>query len=185
MLLGPTGIWACGSLAVVDAPVWLKMLPWLGLALILTSLVLIVRRVRRVAGQPMPTAHELVEQSRQVRGVRADLERIMVEIEQMAKRMGAQLDAKALRLEQLLAQAEAKIRRLDAGASAGPAAEGDSGTAADPPATVAGANAPEHDPFARSVYALADQGLDSLQIAQRLGEHAGKVELVLALRSVR
>jgi hypothetical protein len=40
------------------------------------------------------------------------------------------------------------------------------------------------DPLARQVYQLADTGLAPADIAQKIGEHVGKVELILALRSV-
>jgi hypothetical protein len=38
------------------------------------------------------------------------------------------------------------------------------------------------DTLAGQVYALADQGFSPVDIAQRLGQHTGKVELILALR---
>lgn len=39
------------------------------------------------------------------------------------------------------------------------------------------------DPLTREVYALADAGLAAAEIARRLEQHTGKVELILALRS--
>ena len=39
------------------------------------------------------------------------------------------------------------------------------------------------DPLARSVYQLADEGMEPTQIAQQLDEHIGKIELILALRA--
>jgi hypothetical protein len=38
------------------------------------------------------------------------------------------------------------------------------------------------DPVAEDVYRLADGGKSSVEIAKELGEHTGKVELILALR---
>jgi hypothetical protein len=38
------------------------------------------------------------------------------------------------------------------------------------------------DPVTRRVYGLADQGLTPVEIAGRLEEQVGKVELILALR---
>lgn len=40
------------------------------------------------------------------------------------------------------------------------------------------------DPVARSIYRLADQGASAMDIARKLNEHLGKVELILALRQV-
>ncbi|MCC7409546.1 MAG: hypothetical protein IT442_15890, partial [Phycisphaeraceae bacterium] len=46
-------------------------------------------------------------------------------------------------------------------------------------AATAGSDKPS---LSRSVYQLADQNLSAEQIARQLGEHVGKVELILALR---
>jgi hypothetical protein len=50
-----------------------------------------------------------------------------------------------------------------------------------PTASQAGANG-GLDPLASQVYQLADTGLSASDIAQSLGQHTGKVELILALR---
>jgi hypothetical protein len=42
--------------------------------------------------------------------------------------------------------------------------------------------AAEADPATQKIYGLADEGLDAVKIAQRLGEQVGKVQLILALR---
>jgi hypothetical protein len=42
---------------------------------------------------------------------------------------------------------------------------------------------PARDPLTQRVYDLADQGVSQLEIAQRLDEQIGKVELILALRA--
>lgn len=42
---------------------------------------------------------------------------------------------------------------------------------------------PAPDPLTQRVYDLADQGVSQLEIAQRLDEQIGKVELILALRA--
>lgn len=157
--------------------VWVRLLLLAGVLLVVTSLLVIVRRARM---QPDGlTAAERAERDRQVQGVQRDLERVMLEIEEMAKRLSAELDAKALRLERLLAEAEHKAQQLQSAHQ--PPGEDQLQTILAAPA----APSPlDDDPLTRSVCALADQGLTSLQIAQRLGEHAGKIELILALRSV-
>jgi hypothetical protein len=38
------------------------------------------------------------------------------------------------------------------------------------------------DPMAHEIYRLSDEGLPPVEIASRLGQHTGKVELILALR---
>lgn len=169
----------------------------LGLAMVTISLMMRARK-RRMRQEPPLTAREQVERMKQARGMRGDLEELMVEIEQLAKRFGAQLDAKTVQLEQMLRDAEAMVARLEelrrgttnAGAAEGaatsqaPGGEPESaGISEVGPALSTGAADDPADPMARSVYELADQGLDAAQIAQRLNEHVGKVELILALRN--
>lgn len=166
-------------------------------------------RKRSLKGPGFPTARENLERYRQKDAVRDDLERIMVDIEQLAKRLGAQLDAKAMQVEKLIDDADLRIAQLQQAmreqhqptsdaerralaapssnpvlnplpTSSAPAAAGPDAPAT-PPAAV-GPAARTGDPTA-SVHRLADQGLPASEIAQQLGEHVGKVELILALRS--
>ncbi len=148
----------------------------LGVLLVLVALMMRMRKRRkRVSNQATP--REQLESLRQQSGVRGDLERLMVEIEQLAKRLGAQLDAKTVQLEKTMREAEAVIARLEAAQHARP-------TDAPAPQTPAAHPTPgdEVDPFTREVCSLADQGMTAKDIAGRLEEHIGKVELVLALR---
>ena len=69
-------------------------------------------RKRSLKGPGFPTARENLERYRQKDAVRDDLERIMVDIEQLAKRLGAQLDAKALQVEKLIDDADLRIAQL-------------------------------------------------------------------------
>lgn len=81
--------------------------------LILITAFLFSRMSRRKRNAPsVLTPHEQLDRLRQVRGMRGDLEELMVEIEQMAKRMSAQLDAKAIRLEHLLEKADRRVEEL-------------------------------------------------------------------------
>jgi len=163
-----------------------------GILLITLSMLRFYKKRSANQKDPRTAANESIERNRQLRGVRHDLESLMVEIEEYAKRMGAQLDAKSVRLEKLLDEADQKLRAIEAqqgGATPPPAAspgnghdpgrepsEGDTGgeDRATPQAPV--------DPLTRSVHELADQGHDAHAIAQQLDEHVGKVELILALR---
>src|SRR5690606_30653650 len=101
------------------------------------------------------------------------LEDIMVDIEQMAKRLGAQLDNKAARVEALIDQADRRINELKqlhresnsrANTSDAVPAVGNANANAD--GTTA-RQAPD-DPLANSIYALADAGHDPIHIAQKL-----------------
>lgn len=157
----------------------------LGVVLI-TAYLLMRMRKRRAEGPTHVTGRERVEQYRQQDGVRNDMEGLMVDIEQMAKRLGAQLDAKAIRLEKLLDEADLRIAQLH---------QAEAERHANPPTAEAPAQpevsaepAPAEpaipaDPLAADVHRLADEGLAAPEIASRLDEHVGKVELILALRN--
>lgn len=166
----------------------------LGLVLVTVSLMMKLRK-RRKQSAAAPTSRERLEQMTQHRGLRGDLETLMVEIEQMARRLGAQLDAKAIRLEKLLDEADEKITRLGGDASAagharaavgceGAGGTGGNGSRGEAGSAVALQDQPPPDELTASVYRLADQGLEPAAIAERLSEHVGKVELILALRGV-
>jgi len=181
------------TLFLADRFVFSDLLLVAGVALVTTSLLMIYRKRRRRAAQ-RPTPHEQIEQMRQRRGVRGDLEDLMVEIEQLAKRMGAQLDAKSIQLEQVLREADQRIEQLSGlcrekqahdafedSHRSGLAPAG--GVGSDPPTgAVSTGGDPSEKAMVKAVYALADQGLTPADIANRLGELVGKVELILALR---
>lgn len=154
---------------------------FVGLALIVMWLMMrIIQRRKRGHAGPLPSASEQLERMRQARGIKGDMEQIMVEVEQLAKRLSAHLDAKAVHIEKLLEEADERIATLEKLAANGDAAANGTPSAAPspkpPPPQVA------EDPLARKVHQLADTGLDAHRIAAELGEHVGKVELILALR---
>ncbi len=168
-----------------------------GITMVITGLVWNYRKRRRTqAVTPTLTAKEHLERNHQMRGVRGDLEVLMVEIEQFSKRLSSHLDAKAAAMEMLLKRVDQRIEELKrltenghgqrSQESSDPYATGDESDArpanANATAGRAGDQLPE-DPLSRSVYQLADQGLDAYTIAQRLQEHVGKIELILALRT--
>lgn len=157
------------------------LLPVAG-AILLTMWMTIKLRKRRRNQLPDVTPTEQLERHRQARGMRGDLEEVMVEVEQLARRFGSQLDAKSVQLTKLIAEADERIARLESlEKGAGQRGDGPSPrqTAPDAPARP---GVPE-DELTRNVYRLADAGNSSLEIAQTLKEHVGKVELILALRN--
>jgi hypothetical protein len=117
------------------------------------------------------------------------------DLEEITERLAAEMDAKAARLEQLIAQADERLERLEAyGAGHAVAGEGAAarhgvhggGRRSGNGSTMAMASraitedAP--DPMSRQIYRLADEGLPSVEIARKLDQQVGSVELVLALR---
>lgn len=159
----------------------------LGLALILFVVVLHLRKKKYGPGGSL-SPHEKLQQIEQKKAVRDDLGQLMVEIQKMAQRVSEQveqMDAKLLRMEQLVQQADERIAQLEQlrGTGSGtPMAPSSNPAGPDPSKELLIHEQPE-DPLARSIYVLADQGVPADQIARRLNEHVGKVELILALRS--
>lgn len=161
-----------------------------GVALLLFLAVVNGRKhLRRRQQEPALTPHEKVERIKQTHGMKNDLRDMMVELEDLTRRFSAQLDAKAVRLERLIEEADARITQLErAGRSAGESANREAArvtTVAGKGAEAAsgdGTPAEPLDPLTRNVYELADAGHEPLAIAKQLDEHVGKVELILALR---
>ncbi|MFG0274837.1 MAG: hypothetical protein ACF8QF_07260 [Phycisphaerales bacterium] len=131
------------------------------------------RRLRRSAASP--DASERLEEIRTRQRGRDSLDGVMVDAEELARRLAAHLDNKAARLEILLDEANATIARLEQAAASGGTARRQIGADIAP-----SGSAP--DPIVRNIYRLADAGKAPLEIATELDEQVGKVELVLALR---
>ncbi|MEM6756848.1 MAG: hypothetical protein AAF586_06745 [Planctomycetota bacterium] len=171
--------------ATGDVPYIYLLIP--GLLLIIAWLFFSIRgRRKRNAADPSMSATDQIERNRQLRGMRGDLETIMVEIEQMAKRVGHQLDAKAVRLEHLLNQADLKIAQLQQLEQNGdttarqPAPDTDPHVSPTKPALPSADSPTNH--LHQRIYELADAGMPPDQIAHELDEMPGTVELILNLR---
>lgn len=117
-----------------------------------------------------------------------------------------QADQRMQRMEQLATRLESLLERAYAASPAPPApveirhaapapaafrreparsligGEGSGFFASTPPANAAIARAEPADPLSRRIYGLADEGLPPSEIAKKLEEQIGKVELILALR---
>ncbi|MEM1109340.1 MAG: hypothetical protein AAGH99_11710 [Planctomycetota bacterium] len=166
-----------------------------GVVLISAWMLMRIRK-RSVNGPDHPTAREHLERYKQQDGVRGDLEGLMVEIEQLAKRLGNQLDTKAMRIEKLIDEADLRIAQLQRALQ-----DQHSSTPGNAPVNVPGAASPEAiakqlsevvesplsteeqtEQLAADVARLADAGQTPEAIAKQLNEHVGKIELILALR---
>ncbi len=128
---------------------------------------------------------------------REALETLMVEVQELTRLCAAQMENRAARLEKLIREADERIARLQDLEDVHAPAPRPARTRADeahrfvqrggaPGAEPSpGSLLVEHDtdPLTRRVYTLADQGLTPVEIAGRLEEGVGKVELILALRT--
>lgn len=132
------------------------------------------------------------------RKVEQQMTELLVELEKMVRQMNAQLDTRAARLEELIRQADeriAELKSLEGGRSGGGGYIG-SHSASQPPLGFTGQmgrpgrveDIPEVpapipiDPRHAMVYRLADEGRSPVEIAREIGQPAGEVELILALR---
>lgn len=136
----------------------------------------VIRSLRRNAARrkrtPDSLPSERIEKIRSDASTRNMIEGYSCDAIELTQRLAAQLDNKAERLEQLVARAERAIAELAGNGPTGPRLVRQDD---DPlPNTV--------PPLHRRIYALADEGLDVLSIAQQLEQPQGQVELVLALR---
>ncbi len=126
--------------------------------------------------------------------VAKDIQELTAELEQLTHRLSSDIDQRATRLEALLRDADqriAELRRLhdetpaplaNARPTSSNATNPTDANAHSAPISATPASEIGDDPLSRSVYALADAGHNSIEIARRLKEHVGKVELILALR---
>lgn len=152
----------------------------LGIVSGLTIVYAVTRPFRRrkdpLARQPSSLAGQ--------RAVEREMSNLLVELSEMARQVSAQLDTRAAKLELLIKEADEKIASLkSAGADAGFASAGGARAALE--AMTLKRAEPEVDPRHAEIYALADQGRSSREIAQQLRRPDGEVELILALRETR
>lgn len=135
------------------------------------------RARKRAQSSEWDTPAERIEEIRgeAARRGRASAEMASADAEDLARRLSAVLDNKAARLEILLEEADRKIAALES------VRAGEGRVAAKSPEDVSNGRSFEpgdHDP----VHRLADEGVETVEIAQRLGRPVGEVELILALR---
>lgn len=142
-----------------------------GGALIVGSLFLmtLLRGRRRMS---MPASRERIESLREQRDLEEGLERVLIELQDMSRKNIAILDTKMRLLQQLIVDADARIRTLRGEAPA---------PAASPaPSSPGGAR----DELHQKVFDMADRGLDAHQIGRELSLERGEIELILGLRKV-
>ena len=151
-------------------------------------LYVVLRPLMRHKKDPFARPFQTTSLSQQ-RSVERQMETLLVELSEMSRKMTAQLDTRAAKLEALIQEADVKIATLQTAmqneaiapqrfAMKLPAMEKQREPARelDPE--------PERVPEQHSaVYRLADAGRSPGQIASELQRPSGEIELILALRS--
>lgn len=146
------------------------MLFSVGIMLILLGVWSSLRKKLRNPDRYPPPPAERIERLKQRHGAKASIESLMVDAEELTRRLAAHLDNKAERIEILLNESKQVLARLES------ATENAAGGHPSAPRVL-------EDPTTRSIYDLADKGCSPIEIAESLEEQVGKVELVLALRT--
>ena len=156
----------------------------LAAGVLLLTIVALMRYRKRLRNRshtdasPDQRMKRLAERQRSVES----LDGLMVQVQELTRECAAQIDNRAAKLEKLLREADEKIRHLERlqreSAPTARAAQWPSSGTKDSDIS----DAETSDPLTRQVLTLAEEGLEPLQIAQRLDEQVGKVSLILALR---
>ncbi|QQE10554.1 hypothetical protein JD969_13715 [Planctomycetota bacterium] len=177
----------------------------LAIILIIASLMMGIRK-RKMKASSHVTAQEHLDRLKNKHAVKNDLESLMVEIEELGKRLSHQIDAKTIAMERLLDEAELRIAQLNqlveqnqaimeqqqqVGAASVKKVDG----VAEAEQMVSGTDRDEIEatPMVSrqevvltdhaKIYQMADEGQSAQQIAAAMNEHIGKIELILALRN--
>ncbi|MBI2932455.1 MAG: hypothetical protein HYY16_12455 [Planctomycetes bacterium] len=137
----------------------------LGVVFVLAALLLLAARRSSSSGRPGLFAREEEEHARD------QLQRLLADIQELSREHVARLDTKIRMLQQLLAEADARIRELR-------------GLAAQPPMNPPAPTKPSN-PLHERVYALADAGKSIAEIGGETGLERGEVELILGLRKMQ
>lgn len=123
-----------------------------------------------------------------MRDVTHQVQALLVEMEETSRRASAQMDNRYRKLEQLLAEVDGKIAKLELlqrQLMGSPEQDAEGTFRRESPETVR-TDAPRNtanEDATRPVYQLADAGMGAKEIAQRLGKQPGEIELILALRT--
>ncbi|MEW6198934.1 MAG: hypothetical protein AB1601_09755 [Planctomycetota bacterium] len=183
-----------------------------GFFLLLAMLCLVMLSVAmlRRSQQRQATAREVTREHmarlRDQHNLRGSMDDLLVQLEEVARRVNAQVDTRFAKLEAVIHDADQRIARLEqltghvtsrTTSPTGPAAsppppDGDLAaptptTSAPPPTTSVPPRCPSTPPGERRrrIYDLADQGTSALVIADALQMPIGEVELILSLRKFK
>lgn len=156
-------------------PAWREQLPVASVAILLGAMLvgwsLWQRRklLKQQALKPAAARSMTIAESQQLQRDVADL----------TEKLAHQLDVRAARLEKMLEQADQRIATMEKLLAAKPAPVMiEPKPRSSTPLQGLDTPALQH----RDVYALADEGLTPVQIAQRLSKPTGQIELILNLR---
>lgn len=148
-----------------------------------------MRRRRSPDGSPKQDRHEIDSANSQTIAIKRSLEKLLVELEELSRKIHGQIDTKFSKLDQSIVDADKRISVLRILLDEAKRTTGQASNTPDTPSASddESSNRPtnptrEPDERHRQIYNLADQGRTPVQIAQELGTTTGEVELILNLR---
>jgi uncharacterized membrane protein YccC len=110
--------------------------------------------------------------------LRRDLEQLLGELQDLSRKIGAEIDTRFAKLEAAMRDADRRIAVLTRLSRAGEAPTPSEAS----PASEAPSGRSDEDPRYTVVYELADAGFSAVDIARDLGKTPGEIELILNLR---
>jgi hypothetical protein len=166
---------------IVPRSVWIALVLLAAGAALLAWPLVKRRQARRDASRPPrpPTLEARVVALHAAAKERDEIARLIDEAREVIRLGCAQLDARLERMQRLPQAAPICQDR-----AASPALLPNVHARSAKPAAAPESREDDADPLAKEIYALADAGHSPVDIASRLQEHTGKVELMLALRRV-
>lgn len=155
----------------------------IGIILIATIISLISLRRRRDAGGPSPRAYvrEMAARLKDQQGVKSDITELMTQLQQVSREINAQLDAKFIKLQQVIGHADDRLDRLDRHVRRDDGQPALDITVSDDTETAPREPVRSIRDARNRVVALASEGLPSAEIAEQVGLSEGEVDLVLRL----
>ncbi len=133
----------------------------------------ITRRIRGKSGITRDEAEARIPSLRDQLEVRNNLQKLLVDLQDLARQINGHIDTRFCKLEVLLKEADQKIRQLEALGFGGKSPKETS---------LPGTGEEKPDPEREMIYRLADAGKTPLEIARELNKNTGEIELILSLR---
>ncbi len=146
----------------------------MGIAIVLMTLGII----RRTSGRSALKSNEADRRIPSLRDhieVKENLQKLLIDLQDLARQINAHIDTRFCKLEVLLKEADRTIKKLE---DLGLASKSQSPTAQESPLD----RQEKVDPEREMIYKLADAGKSCVEIARDLNKNTGEIELILSLR---
>jgi hypothetical protein len=170
----------------------------------IVAMIVLLRRQQLQGRAGRELAHDQVARIREEHKLHESMDELLVQLEEVSRQVGAQVDTRFAKLEQVIRDADERIARLEdaLGRSEGEVASRplygptvpttaaaaplqDSGRAERELPGGTGSSVKPVDPRFERVYELVDAGAPPIEVAERLELPLGEVELILDLRKLR